>query len=99
MFGAPIDQKLVPASQANKSQDQNSGCRQRYLLAAPDLGMRLRLALRKKPDAIYFLSDGELRDNTMFKLAFSGTSRSSEKTVWRRKSRFIPSPWAPIQAV
>ena len=67
MFGAPSDQKLIPATAENKRRISE------WLGAAmPFAGTRpassVRLALRKKPDAIYFLSDGELRDNTMFGL-------------------------------
>ena len=67
MFGAPNDQKLIPATPENKRRISE------WLRAAtPFAGTRpsksIRLALRKKPDAIYFLSDGELRDNTMFGL-------------------------------
>jgi len=67
MFGAPDSQKLIPATTENKRRIRN------WLGdATPFSGTRpaksVRLALKKKPDAIYFLSDGELRDNTMFGL-------------------------------
>lgn len=69
MFGAPTDQKLIPATKENKKKISQ------WLQAAQPFGGTepgdaIRLALKKKPDAIYFLSDGELRDNTMFNLRF-----------------------------
>ena len=69
MFGAPTDQKLIPATKENKKKISQ------WLQAAQPFGgtepgEAVRLALGKKPDAIYFLSDGELRDNTMFNLRF-----------------------------
>ena len=67
MFGAPNDQKLIRATKENKRRISN------WLNAAtPFSGTRpaksIQLALKKTPDAIYFLSDGELRDKTMFGL-------------------------------
>lgn len=69
MFGAPADQKLIPATKENKKKISQ------WLQAAQPFGgtepgEAMRMALAKKPDAIYFLSDGELRDNTMFNLRF-----------------------------
>ena len=67
MFGAPNSQRLIWATDENKRLIRN------WLgEATPFSGTRpgksVRLALKKNPDAIYFLSDGELRDNTMFDL-------------------------------
>ncbi len=67
MFGAPTDQKLIAATKENKRRIRN-WLSDQVPFAGTRPGTSIRLALRKKPDAIYFLSDGELRDNTMFGL-------------------------------
>jgi len=69
MFGSGSSQKLIAASPENKRWIK-------YWLdaatpfAGTKSGASIKLALKKKPDAIYFLSDGELRDNTAFDLKF-----------------------------
>lgn len=82
MFGGNTSQKLIPANRENKRRIKN------WLdLATPFAGTRpgdsVRLALKKKPDAIYFLSDGELRDNTMFDLRFWNVPRRGPDGIKR----------------
>ena len=82
MFGAPDDQKLIAATEANKRRIKT------WLNSArPFSGTRpaksMQLALRKKPDAIYFLSDGELRDDTMFGLRTWNVARKDPDGIKR----------------
>jgi len=44
----------------------------------------MKLALSKKPDAIYFLSDGELADDTMFRLKTWNAPQKDAKGVPRQ---------------
>ena len=64
MWNAPMTQPLVPANDANKLKIR-TWLRQAYPFSGTQPASAVQLALKKKPDAIYFLSDGELRDNTM----------------------------------
>ena len=82
MFGAPDDQKLIPATDVNKRRISN------WLDAAKPFsgtrpGKSIQLALKKKPDAIYFLSDGELRDKTMFGLRTWNVARKGPDGIKR----------------
>lgn len=67
MFGAPEDQKLIPATKENKGKI-TEWLSNATPFGGTQPGRSMQIALQKKPDAIYFLSDGELRDNTMFNL-------------------------------
>ena len=74
MFGAGPGQKLIPANRENKRRIKN-WLDEATPFAGTKPGDSMKLALRKKPDAIYFLSDGELRDRTLFDLRFWNVRR------------------------
>ena len=67
MLGAPDDQKLIPGTVENKRK-VSQWLGQATPFGGTKPGKSMQIALRKKPDVIYFLSDGELGDNTMFNL-------------------------------
>jgi len=64
MWGAPMNKSLVPGTDENKAKTE-TWLRQAYPNSGTRPASSVQLALKKQPDAIYFLSDGELRDNTM----------------------------------
>ena len=64
MWGAPINKSLVPGTDENKAKTE-TWLRQAFPNSGTRPASSVQLALKKQPDAIYFLSDGELRDNTM----------------------------------
>ena len=68
MFGAPDDQKLISATKENKRRISDWLGAATPLVPGTRPGESVKLALKKKPDAIYFLSDGELWDDTRFAL-------------------------------
>ena len=74
MFGSGPGQKLIPANRENKRRIKN-WLDDATPFAGTKPGDSIKLALKKKPDAIYFLSDGELRDRTMFDLRFWNVPR------------------------
>jgi len=84
MFNLPTDQAdLIPATDENTFRTKvwlgNQRPRGGTLPART-----MQLALRMKPDAIYFLSDGELADDTMFRLKTWNSPKKDAKGVLRK---------------